>query len=610
MSNPFVTKSFGEPNSWLKGVVDAANPVQITSGALRFANNAVLDGIGALIVRNGGTPVLNLWADIGGGITGRLTSVVCISAFGDGALIVGHHVGAQKMYLYWVPAAMNDYYDLNKVLQGSSTFVLPVGTLWTGAPDPVPVTIAEGLGVAYIAHSVAGSSFKTMKLDTTVGPPAVLSAFQANLDGTGVKDTYFRGVVSFQEHLWGWGYGSQAAGDNDRPELLRFSTPFFGPMAQADNFAVGHRVRSQRERIVEAKVAGEALYVGTNFQVWPVTGFGRNSWDKSRPADDSYGFAAVGATVAGPNGWLYYWSHRGLLRIHGNGPPEPLWPRIASMARSVIDDTLIRLAYDYATDQVLVVFNDGSGHGSPGNSVLLAYDTIREAFLGPQGDMGTGVASMGTVQSVFTPPPAGAPSVAITTLVGRSVATANWTPGDVGLGVTSQIEIRQQGGTAWTVVNSTIAAGVASFRFTGLLPLTPYEWRVKHVRGGVSSAYLGPVAGSQFTTGANPLLPTGITLTLRDFTFGGSVAHLTVVSWTDTGENAITEVDFDGPLGAPPVSGTMPIQGTAPPGQVSVGGNFSGGAGTYYAQILAYISDASGVHSSGYSGFVTATYPV
>lgn len=606
---PLETKSFGEPDSWIKGVVDAANPVQNTTGALRFARNAQLNGIGRLIARRASETVLDLWDDGFGGVQARVSEVLCIAPFMDGALIVAWSNPQSAAYLYWVPAAMNDYYNISKVLQGSNTFVLPIARFWTGMTAPVPVTIAEGLGVAYIAHSNAGASFKTMKLDATA-LPATFAAFQANLRGAGNEDTYFRGVVSFQQHLWGWGYGSQAANDNDRPELLRFSTPFFGPMAAADNFAVGHRVRSQQEKIVEAKVAGEVLYVGTNFSIWPITGFGRNSWDKPRPVDDSYGFAGIGAACTGPNGYLYYWSHRGPLRLRGR-EPEPLWPRVDGMVAAVVDDTIIQLGHDDQSDQIIVLWNNGKGHGNPGNSVLGAYDHIREAWLGPDGDIGFQVRCMGFIQSVVTPAPSGPPTVAVTSLVGRTVATASWTAGDLGLGTVSQVEIRIQGTTPWTVVTSTLPSNVQSLQFTNLQPTTAYEWRVKHIRGGVSTAYLGPSGATQFTTALAPRTPTGVVLTLAKFAIGGHLVYLNTVSWTPTGEDADTWIYFtQTPPGGAPASGTLPFQVlVAAPGS-SGGGSFGGptpppALGTYYAEVQAVANDGN---RSSFSGVVSAVW--
>ena len=456
---PFATKRFGP---FQAGVTDAANPLLLDGQpALRFARNAVLDGMGRLIARFGTTVALTLMDDQGS--PAPVTGVCQVTPFADGALAVGWSSITQKCYLYWLKDDLTNWYNANKVLQNTLT-PAPVAVLWSGVTTVPDITIAEGLNVAYIAHYFPGTSFQTRQFDTTVSP-AVLGDYQANLDGTGLKQTFFRGVVSFKQHLWGWGYGSQAVNDGFRPELIRFSTPFFAPMAQSDNFAVGNRTRSVRESIVLAIVAGEALYIGTNFSIWPVTGFGRNSWDKSRPADDSYGIAGPHAAVAGPNGVLYYWSHRGLLRIQGYGPPEPLWPRIAQVIRGVVNDIFVCLAYDQSTDQVLVFYQDQT---SGIISRLCAYDTIRNVFLGPDGDVGISVGCAGLVTPGLVnvptglPGPAGPPTGASTVAIGSTVATAEWADGDLSPDCLAQIEHRAApgvfgvatGGSSTTLVDT------------------------------------------------------------------------------------------------------------------------------------------------------------
>lgn len=565
--SPLPTKRLGP---FLAGVTDAANPLAIEGkNAVRYARNAVLDGIGRLIARSGTAVALTLKDDGGGPAT--VTSIVALVPFADTVLAVAHSTVTSKFYLYWLKDDLTDWYNSSKVLQGT-TNVLPVlAAIWTGIATPSQVFIAEGLNVAYIAHNNAGTSFKTMKFDATVAP-ATLTAFQANLDGAGVADTYFRGVVSFQQHLWGWGFGSATVGDNDRPELARFSTPFFGAMAASDNFAIGHRVRSIREKIVLGVVGGEVLYFGTNFSLWPVTGFGRNSWDKSRPIDDSYGFAGVRSACAGPNGYLYYWSHRGPMRVLGYGPPEPLWPRVAQTIAGVVNEQNIVAGYDANVDQIVWLYQDGA---SGRVSRLCAYDVLREAILGPDGDFGLGVSVMAFLTPIFAtvaPGPAGAPTTASTDNIGTTVATAHWVNGDTAPETVTQLEYRTpQGSGAWTIASSSIASGVTSFQLTGLTGLTAYEWRAKHIRNGISTAYLGPVAGSQFTTIGQLNPPSNAVLEIA-----GPYGKIT---WTNSGEsNVSTEVWF-GKVGS-----EVLVETVAPGGSLAFE-NWNQGGGQYDAKL-------------------------
>ena len=500
---------------FVRGVIDDANSLLDLTGSARYIRNGALSGAGRLLVRPGTEVALTLMDDQG--TPAEVTSVCAIIAFGDGALAVGHSTVTSKFYLYWLNDSLTDWYNTSKALQGT-TSPLPVGVLWTGTATPETVFIAEGLGVAYLAHANAGTSFKTRKFDSTAGPPATLTDFQADLRGSGLEDTYFRGVVSFQQHLWGWGYGSQAANDNDRPELLRFGQPFFAAMKQGDSFAVGHRVRSYRERVVAAIVAGSVLYVGTNYSLWPITGFGRNSWDKSRPVDDSYGFAGPFAGTAARNGWLYYWSHRGPLRVIGLNAPEPLFEGLPKATGRVVSDTKIVATFDADRDQVLFLYQDQT---SGRVSRLAAFDTLKEIWLGPDGDIGLGVRSAALVQPTLAPAPAGPPTTASTTNIGSTVATANWVNGEAGPGTKTQVEYRQQGAGNWIVATQSVAAGQTSYQITGLQPATAYEWRARHTRNGQGSTYLGPVAGSQFLTTNGLAPPTAVALRFKHVGGGG-----------------------------------------------------------------------------------------
>lgn len=537
---------------FVKGVSEAANEALDLTGAMRFARNAVMDGVGRLKVRPGTQVAMTLKDDAG--TPANVTSIIALVEFGDGALAVAHSTVTSKFYLYRLTSGLDAWYNAASVLQ-SNTNPQPVAVLWTGIATPAKVLIAEGLGEAYIAHNQAGSSFKSWKY--TVGSGLV--ALQADLDGTGLKDTFFRGFVSFQQHLWGWGYGSQAAGDNDRPELLRFGFPNFatsggGYFAAADSITVGHRVRTASERVVGAGVAGQVLYVGTNFSLWPITGFGRNSWDKSRPLDDSYGFAGPLAW-ASANGLLHYWSHRGPLRVGGLERPEPTWDPVTVAASSLVSPADIVGTFDPDRDQVIFLYRSPT---SGRVSALAAIDTRREAWLGPDGDIGLGVGCAGLVHPTSVSGPTAAPTLGTTTNIGASVATGNLTAGDTSAGTTTIWEYKRASDSVYTVAAETPATQLA-YQFTGLTRNTDYQWRAKHLKNGQSSAYVGPIA---FTT-LNQLAPPVITsLVVTPLGFGNLWRF--DLAWANSGEADVqTEFYFDGSLKQTLAHGVASVSYTA-----------------------------------------------
>jgi hypothetical protein len=452
------------------------------------------------------------------------------------------------------------------------------------------VHVSEMLGQAYITCTNSQDA-ATLNFPTKVFTGSAINTLTANLDGTGADNVYALGTIAFQAHLWVWGQGQgTVVADTYRPELLRFGGPNGGALDASGNgsIAVGHRVRSALERVVGACVAGDVMYVGTTHSVWPIIGFGRDSWDKSKPLDDSYGFIGPKSSV-GVNGVCYYWSPRGPMRVAGLSQPEPLWDRIPLTVLDVVDAEKTVAAFDRDTDLVKWFYR---GTGVTANQLVCAYDIRRDVFVGPDTNVGIVIGAANWIVPVTAPNaaaasgPSGPPTTAVTSAVSASSATASWTNGDA----TAQtvIEYRQQSTSTWNAV-TTVAAGVATVAITGLASGIAYEWRATHLKNGQYSAYLGPVAGSQFTTTATLNPPTSLTLTDR----GPAGTNQGEVNWTNsTDAGQSTEVYLDNVL-----------QGTAGVGESS-----------YFVTIYAtgsYTAKArhvkSGVTASAYTADATTT---
>lgn len=531
---PIQVKGLGP---FLKGIADAANEALDLTGTLRFARNAIFDGAGRLLARPGTQLAMTLKDDGGG--PANVTSILAVVAFADGALAVAHSTVTSKFYLYRFDSDLSGWYNAAGAFQANLN-AQPVGVLWSAVALPSPVFVAEGLGEAFIAHSVAGSTFRTKRYSVAGG----IGNVDANLRGSGVEQTFFRGVVSFQQHLWGWGYGSEAAGENDRPELLRFGIPIFGLsgggyFAAADSLTVGHRVRSYRERVVACVSAGEVLYCGTPESIWPVTGAGKNSWDKSRPRSDKFGFAG-GRCACEYNGVLYFWSRRGPARLEALETPEPLWHLLPVASRAIANPGGIIAVADTDNGQVVWLYQSAlSGR----ISVLAAWDVEREVFVGPDGDIGLGVGCAGLIQPTGAAGPSAAPNSPTTTGIGGLVATANWVNGDANSGVTTVFEYKRVVDVSW-IVAAEFDASTVTYQMTNLLNGTDYHWRVKHRRNGQDSVYLGPVAGTLFTTAAQLQAPTNCALNWS----GGGDPYVHA-SWHNEESGASTEVWFQQPGG-------------------------------------------------------------
>jgi hypothetical protein len=421
-------------------------------------------------------------------------------------------------------------------------------------------------GLAYIAHCTAADNTTLAFPAKKYTVPGTIETITADLDGdSAAEDLYFLGVIAFNQHLWGWGVGSGTTpATHYRPELLRFSQPFFGDFVAADSITVGDRTRSQREKVVGAAVAGEALFIGSPFALTRITGYGRNSWYK-KPLDKTYGFPGPKCfAVRGDT--LYFWSNRGPIRVSDAGEPEHLWLPVDATVLANIAPEKVTAGYDETSDVVMFAYDKGDGVRT-----WAGFDATRDVWVGPDDDLGLKIRYISTVTPVYAsaaaatsgdeggavgtprpdpgdeggPGPVGAPTAASTVDIGPTTGTARWTSGDVI--AQTQVEIRRQVDTAWTIV-ALLPGNVNFFAFNGLVLGQAYEWRAAHVRSGITSSYLGPSADTQFTTEGALLPPAS----------APSVSPLNTfvdlqIAWTNSGETDVqTDVELAGPSSSPP----------------------------------------------------------
>jgi hypothetical protein len=103
--------------------------------------------------------------------------------------------------------------------------------------------------------------------------------------------------------------------------------------------------------------------------------------------------------------------------------------------------------------------------------------------------------------------PSAPPNTPSTTNVGATAATANWVSGDNSPGVTTIVEYKRTADSTW-IVAAEVDVAVTSYQLNGLVSNVQYHLRAKNRRNGQDSTYLGPVAGTTFTTIATLLPPT------------------------------------------------------------------------------------------------------
>lgn len=522
------------------GVQDGRNPSLDAAGILRAARHVGFSGFNRLEAAPGSNLAMTLLDDQ---VTpAACTSVAYIGQFADFAIAAGHSTVTQKVYLYLLAPDLTGWYSATEVLT-ATLLAAPVGVLWINMSSPPVLTVAELLNTAYLAHNAAadvnGLYFATRQFSKPTTTWTV-----ADVTGEG-NPVYFNIVVAFQGHLIGSGFDF---GINPalcfRPELIRFGEADGGAIdgVGSGSFTVGHRVRSKRDSVVNMTVAGDVCYIGTPTAVWPLIGYGRDSWDKSQPIDDSEGIVGPLAAVA-VIGTLYYWSSRGPMRVTGRGIPQPLWDAIPDEIAALIDPQKIVAAYDSDRDQVQFFHRAGA---YTGNQLLCAFDVRREKFVTADTDIGFPVACAALIAPVVAAgasgatPPAGPPTAAVTSDVFQGSALLGWTNGDTSLETTTIIQYREQGATTW-LAGGTAATGVTSAYLTGLDPLTAYEWRVFHRRFGMDSAALGPSVATQFTTSNTCRSPVNGSVTFAQQEVLSAIGN---AAWTNSVEtNVSTEIE-------------------------------------------------------------------
>jgi hypothetical protein len=143
-------------------------------------------------------------------------------------------------------------------------------------------------------------------------------------------------------------------------------------------------------------------------------------------------------------------------------------------------------------------------------------------------------------------PPAAGPSLTSATNITATAATVNWTNGDTSAGTTTYVQYRLTGTSPWTTANGGVglAAGVSSYRLTGLHCATSYDVNIFHRKNGVDSPWstltLFTTAACTVSSTINP--PSNFhEITCKPSTSGGKSYAAWTVGWT-AGSNPSTSI--------------------------------------------------------------------
>lgn len=559
-------KSFGP---FTHGSIDTTNALLDMTGALKDASNLYVVGLNQVRLRNGSGAVMTFHDDAG--TPANVTSIRAVQPFKDRALVIAHSTNTSKTYGYVVAADFTGWYSSSDTLTTGTT-AAPTVTLWTSITVPPDVYVAEGLGIAFVAHTQAadasGLNWPTYRIGYNIDSVNTWTAqtLQSNLDGVGAANIYFSGVIAFEQHLWGWGFGAgNTAATGYNPSRARFSNIIFGFNDAAnverdffqseDDLDLGNRTGSAREKILAAAVAGQTLFLFGHETVSRVQGYDRDSWQKTI-VDTTYGIVGPKACVS-TGDMVYYWTNRGPARLKGyvwygqEGQPEPLWDGIVGGVTDAMtggNPASIVAGFARDLDQVQWFYQANS---TAGLVQFAAYDIRRDIWLGPVSSVGVQVACAGAVEPVYTTtslpgPPSGAPSLTAATGVGASQGNINFTVADAT--ASTEVSIQAHTGGTWAVlVTAPPNAGPAlSVVATGLTQSTGYDARVRHEKNGQFSAYSTNTTPYFTTTMFTALAPTSLAGT----SFGppGVPSSATgQLTWTVNESSSQTEVWEKGP---------------------------------------------------------------
>lgn len=430
----------------------------------------------------------------------------------------------------------------------------------TGTERQIPrIVAAESFGKLYLAHDeptigerLVTKVYTPNAVDANVG---TLASLQANLDNVGVADVKFRGVLAYNDSLWGWGFGT--ASDQDRPEIIRVSDPgapdVFQPQAL---FYAGGR-KDPVTAIVPVGGTPGILAVRKRTEGYRIEGNSPATYGIF-PAEQGPGCEQARLAVTVGNG-AFCWSHDGPRRLRGDGSSEPMGLALDLAGGQVLvgwEDTTKRkrLLYGFAvyehTERLLrFVFPNVNHFGIPadGDGETLEYVCADPDSSAPQWSQGKLTVSIGgagagprvlcaanVVIDKADPPTVVASADQITLAFGlvsggAPAPTLSWRNNNIRGDEVVRIWTRRAGSGTYTCIATTpvrLQAGVA--QPTQSLKLPPefigadaYDFAVDYVRyGGTWST----------TPSGTTLLNQQIALTL---VFGGGSAMLTAV-WRRT----------------------------------------------------------------------------
>ncbi len=529
-----------EVPGWVQGFVEDAEPGTLAPGTIADGENLVPTPAGRLRTRGGSRIMLTL-TDASANEISHVCAIIPFTAIGG--LLVGWSNGEDKHYAWRVDSDMA--FITNEATARKDLTTAPSTTWDFGVDNTVPArpVMAEVWEKMFIADAstAIGTRNQLLGFDNAGTVTAPAFTFGSGQDSA----LYPFCLEEYNGVLFIAGYGTEDAGDLDRPEFLRHSFLGKSPDA-ADGFHADawNLIGSKGQRITALRKGRSILLVAKENEFYRVSGFGRAfaGWQyQVERVENTQGLGITNPkALIFAQGWWWGVSATGPIRTDGFtveslvGPRKPSWRGIDNTAESWV-------AYHPERDLILFGLHPTeteSGRSATFPWVVWVWDRQRSVWapnLKFGADLFHASALTTTTSTGVGGTPSAPPSSPVTSAETTSGYTASWTNGDA----TAETEVWEKDpdtGT-WALV-TVVAAGTATYAQTGLLNHLEYFWRVRHRKSGVPSAW-DVEAGTSAQTLISP--PSLAAAQIG----GGPWVELTITQNAD-GTNVVVERQIDG----------------------------------------------------------------
>jgi hypothetical protein len=421
--------------------------------------------------------------------TAQIDAVLaCAAKAATGAVLVAWSAGTTKHYAWAVTSDMA-FAGATELL---SQTAFPSSWNRATTARPVLASLFEKLYVADATPTYASRNPMAV-IDAIVPPGIAVPTYEFVAGGAAAAALRPYCLEEYNNGLFVAGYGDEETGAGDDPALVRHS--FLGKdPAASDGFDKDayNTIGAKGDRVTAMKKGRGLLLIAKANELYRLSGFGRAYPGWQYQVDgvaNTEGFGVENPlALEHAEGWWFGVGKQGPFRTDGYqveslmGPRQRTWKGI---------DKLDKIWVRYHAERRLMLFGVHAVSGAPDTTnpwVLLCWDMARDVWQPNWRMAGNTRLYVGAmIATTTTAAPGAAPTGLSTTSITTSGWTANWTNGDA----TAETEVWVRDVTAggsWLLVTA-VAAGIASYAVTSRIGHNSYQWKLRHRKNGIYSAY-------------------------------------------------------------------------------------------------------------------------